>query len=1149
MQQFTEDQQAAIDYRGKEVLVSAAAGSGKTSVLTQRIVGLVTDDAHPVDVDELLVVTFTEAAAGEMKERITKAITQLVSQDPRNKNLRRQLTLLKKASITTIHAFCRKVIKENFHLIDIDPNFRIADGTEIDILKEVVIKDIFEEQYKMGGVFFDLVEMYGDKYTDEKLRELVFEIYDFARKSTDPVGWLETQKATPGITKMEDTLLYKDLVAGHIKAVLEHVTFAIDVALELTALPEGPAKYAETLEKDKNYATRVEDAMGDLADLERVLSMKFDTMARISKKDEVDPELKDKVKGIRDEEIKKPLQTLYKDLPFGTDMAADLNQMHVYMSALMDLTLQFHERFSAQKKEKNMMYFDDLEHFAIAALGHESVRNSLMFKEVLIDEYQDSNDIQEFILSAVATSRFMVGDIKQSIYKFRGTGPELFNDKQKNGEVIALSKNFRSRLSIINGVNHFFGALIPSSGVAYDEAAKLHLGASYDPNPVTDQIEVHLIETKKDDEDDDNATTLQKEARVIAQRIKVLKAKWAHLNYSDIAIITRAKKGIVEVIIDELNEQGIPAQGESETGFFDTPEIGTLISLLHVIDNPLQDIPLAATLHSSIYDVDLDELLRLRNLDKTAHLYDNVETYLTEQDTEDTDDLAVKLKRLVADIEQFRKKARKMDIGHFVNHVIDETGYMYYTSAGKGGKLAADNLNLFLELAYKQGEMSFYAFIRYIEKIMNRKVEFGEAKTGTSQDTVKIMSIHKSKGLEFPLVFIMGLGKRLNKRDATKDILIDKVYGFGPRRIDLKNRMKYNTLAHVALKNKILKESIEEEVRVLYVAMTRAREKLVLVGSAAGIENKLKKWATSAEIKSPYFSGISLQKMSTFFDMIMPNVIEATDQAYDVVVHDEPVAVENDRTLLDIPPLETQLEALAEDAQAMSRLDAMFHYAYKHADLAGLPSSINISQIKGNYYKTLALERNQPLERPSKQVLLDMPEFTKEKDLNSLQIGTAVHTILEYLDIFKHDANNIEVFIAELIEKGILTELEKDSITKDMLLNYLDSELVSDMKQAKLIKKEVPFAMKISPEAAYLQPADGDLVVHGIIDCYYENDKGIILVDYKTDRLNKGNRTQAIRDRYGVQLAIYKNALEKITGKQVVASVIYLLSLGEAIYL
>lgn len=1134
---FTPEQSQAIAFRGQEVLVSAAAGSGKTAVLTQRIIGLITETNHPRNINDLLVVTFTEAAASEMKARISKAMVALVTQNPHNQNLRRQLHLLKKAPITTIHAFCRKVVRESFHVLDIDPNFKIADPTEIELLKEDIIKETFDAYYDKGGLFLDLVEMYGDKYTDGGLRTVVFELYQFALKSADPVGWLQE--------KLEFGSPWYAMTQAYVTGILDHATDALAYAMVLANEPLGPAKYIENLEADQAHIEDIRRALGDLTQLEAVLGEGFTRLKTISKKEEVDPELKEQVKAIRETDIKKPIQNLLKEIPFGHDMVGDLQHMAPYMAELVAVTLHFHEAFMAIKKEKNLLFFDDLEHCAIAALKQPEIRALQMYEEVLIDEYQDSNEIQEFILSGVAKTRFMVGDIKQSIYKFRGTGPELFLGKYQTGQVIPLSTNFRSGRAVIEGVNQIFSRLIPSSGVSYGEDAKLYLREGYEGTDYGTDIEILLLEGTSD---------LQREAQVIGDRILALQK--AHgLRLSDMAIITRSRKGTVEVIIDALTKWGIGAQGESETGFFETVEIRTLVSLLHVIDNPLQDIHVAAVLASAIYDVTADELLTIRETEG-ERFYEALRAYVLQK--KDTP-LTRKLERFLADLSHFRAQARQMDVGRFLSDVLDHTQYILYMAAGPEGQLVQDNIHLFLEMAQRQKDMTFYAFARYIEKLMNRQVALGEAKTSSQQDAVKVMSIHKSKGLEFPVVFMAGMGKKLNKRDASKDLILHKDYGFAPKYIDLTQRMKHNTLANFALKQHILKEGMEEEVRVLYVAMTRAKEKLILVGSATDLEKKKAKWHNAGAVMGDYFSASAMGQMGTYLDMVMPCVLkyptgfnitwgvgaeaQGMEETAPALVTQKvaPDLAELEAKLAQLDPVKTQ-ERLAEITQA-------FTFSYANEDQLSLPASLNLSQIKGNYFKRLA-EANLSTDLTKEEVAikLELPTFTQATGLDKMVLGSAVHTVLEHLDIHTHEPHEVVAFLEGLTQQGILTETEQEAIDASALERYLASDLVKAMKTAKILKKELPFAMNLSPEQAYLPAASGEITIHGIIDCYYETDNnGLVLVDYKTDRPvgSKLAWHKQIKERYQIQMDMYKQALETITGKPVVKSVIYLLSVGE----
>ncbi|MCL1996243.1 MAG: helicase-exonuclease AddAB subunit AddA [Defluviitaleaceae bacterium] len=1110
---MTEKQREAVTANNNQVLVSAAAGSGKTAVLVERILNLITGE-QGVDIDRLLVVTFADAAAGEMSHRLTQALGAEIAKRPTDKNLRRQLLLLGRANITTIHSFCLRVVRAGFHLLDIDPGFKIADTTEIELLKDEVINDLFEEWYhravpdKSRSPFHTLVEMYGDKYSDEGLKTAVLELHAFSLGDPNPAEWLRGCAAVFKIKDIEQTPWYEPVVA-HVQRVLEGVVFACEKALELCNEPTGPQKYINALEQDKALVREALEALKSKSPehVFEILQIPLSRLATIPKKDDVEPLLKDLVQSIRNKEIKSKLKSLQNDIFFKPikEMAQDIKALEPVVDTLVQLTLAFHQNFSKAKQQKNIVDFNDLEHFAIEALRHKEVRDNFTFYQVLTDEYQDSNYIQEFILSAVGHSRFMVGDIKQSIYKFRGAVPELFLSKSQTQEahLISLSKNFRSGKNVIDTVNFLFEKLMPHTGIVYDEDAKLHQGTESENNSDYKKTEMHIISTK--DDTDQELTSMELEARIIAKRIIELKAGGAE--YKDIAVLTRAVSGVSDILVGVLTAYGIPSYGESTTGFFETTEIMTILSLLNVIDNPLQDIHIIAVLKSPLYDIDVNDLVKIRQI-SDEYFFDCIHNIQEEE-------MKCSLGKFTQDLDDFRNMAKYKPVDQLITSILAKTGYHHYIQQTKG-QGALSNINMLIEIAARQQSKSLYHFVQHIERLKRRSITIGEARTQSAQDAVAVMSIHKSKGLEYPVVFVAGMGRRFNFKDKQKDLMLHRQYGFGPKFIDINKRIKYPTIASIAISNAIHTENLAEEIRILYVATTRAKNHLILMGTTSASQEK---W----QLPYNHLSAIS------FLDMIMPIIKAETKK-------DTPFEIfEHESAEIDLEQGVAGINTVTASSDLPANTDATQPLKVTNP----LPSSISITEIKGNYYKNLAYEQ----ETNNEVKIITKPKFLNPSlEITPVNLGNIHHTVMEHLRI---GDNNISALLDSLIHKNHLTEQEVAVVNIEWISAFLESPLARRMGKASYVKRETHFAMNIHPHEAYLQ-GEGDIVVHGIIDAYFEEDTGLVIVDYKTDNIRQ-NATKTIKERYKIQMQIYKKALENIVAKPVTQSIIYLLPTGEEI--
>ena len=856
---WTDEQRQVIELRDRNILVSAAAGSGKTAVLVERIITRLTE-AHPVDVDRLLIVTFTEAAAAEMKERIGAAIEKKLEECPGDAHLERQATLIHSAQITTIHSFCLSVIRDHFHVIGIDPGFRIAEEGELKLLKQDVTDELLEQCYAEGTEeFLAFTERFGTGKSDRKIEELIQKLYEYSRSYPQPKQWLEKcvrAYESPALEiRAEERVRVR---TGDIRRLLEQ-------GLRICEEPDGPYMYGDMLESD----IREIDRLGMAGDFEQmyaaVLQIKWKRLST-KKDDTVSAEKREYVKRLRGQakDLLDEMREDYFYLP-PEEWKKDMEEAMPSMKTLAHLVEQFASLLSEKKRQRGMIDFNDMEQFALAILTEEKEGELApsatareyqeRFEEVMIDEYQDSNLVQETILSSVSRASrgqnniFMVGDVKQSIYSFRLSRPELFMEKyrtyslkESSRQRIDLHRNFRSRPEVLDCVNDVFRQIMrkETGGIEYDDSAALYPGASFPPLPEgredSDRAELLLLDKEELAGEDERRA----EAGLIAGRIRRLiregvvldkgTKEYRRIRYRDIVILTRSIRGWAEVLSTVLMEEGIPAYSVSREGYFETYEVSVLLDYLKVLDNARQDLPLAAVLTSPFCGLDTRELAEIRTAYPERPFYEAAELYAGEKD----DELSGKLETCFSQMASVRERVPYTPIHELLSQIIDGTGYGLYVTAMPGGAQRLANVEMLTQRASAFEGTSYkglFNFVRYIEQLKKYDVDYGEAGIMDEQaDTVRIMSIHKSKGLEFPIVFVAGMGRQFNTRDTKGSVLLHPEWGAGLDLIDLKRRTKTPTFLKKMMREEIRLENLAEEMRVLYVALTRAKEKLIMTG-------------------------------------------------------------------------------------------------------------------------------------------------------------------------------------------------------------------------------------------------------------------------------------------------------------------------------
>lgn len=1192
---WTAEQQQVIDLRNRNILVSAAAGSGKTAVLVERIIQMLTDLEHPMDVDRLLIVTFTDAAASEMRERIREAIERALEQDPSNAHLQRQSTLIHSAQITTIHSFCLSVIRENFHLIDMDPGFRIAEEGELKLLKQDVIEELLEQCYAEADAhFLELVEKLGAGKTDKKLEENILKLYEYSRSYPRPKKWLEECVHQ---YEMEDVTGEMQIFVMAENWVKETVPGLIQLVQEMMKICEGPAgpyTYCPMLEQDLAFLEGLEKCQSFAEMYEHLGTLKWKTLSN-KKNESIDPELREVVKNLRNQ-MKGVVEEL-KKLYFYDDPAeikADMVASKENMETLATLVLQFGELYTEKKQQKHLIDYEDMEQFALQILTEErdgelvpsmaAKEYQEQYYEVMIDEYQDSNLIQEAILTSVSSidrgkyNIFMVGDVKQSIYRFRLSRPELFMEKYKTYTLtdsekqrIDLHKNFRSRKEVLDGVNFFFKRIMRQElgGIEYDDQVALYPGASFEK---LDDGAGHSMYTTEVMAVDKKASE-EVEIRLIAKRIKELMRtiqvtdketkQLRKPEYRDFVILLRSIKSWSELITTIFAEEGIPAYIGNSEGYFETYEISLLLDYLRLLDNQRQDLPLAAVLSSFLVGLSAQELADIRlkagegsfyeaveeiaevGITSSEHIEKKMEQRMSEATVE-------KLQKFYQQLEHFRELVPYTPIHDLLQLIIEETGYGIYVSAMPGGEQRSANVEMLVEKARAFEGTSYkglFNFVRYIEQLQKYDVDYGEANVcGEAENTVRIMSIHKSKGLEFPIVFVAGMGKKFNTSDYTGNMLIHPVWGVGLDSVDLERRTTIPTYLKKTIQHETKIENLGEELRVLYVALTRAKEKLIMVGSAKWEDVELTEKEGTDE-KLPLYILSSATNYMTWVLAALHG-----EAPIDVNFYEE-------EALTDLAYMEEKAEYLARnvlenwscdnqyDARLREHLDTQFGYQYPYLEEQNLKMKFTVSELKKRAYLQ---EESGEVAYEEPEVVPLIPQFLQEETtLTGASRGSAYHKLLELLDFQKeYDPQSLAETIRNLAEQGLLSEEMEKSIRSVDILQFLNCTCGKRMTQAArkgMLFKEQPFVLGVPAVEIYPETtSDETILVQGIIDVYFEEDGELVLLDYKTDYVKNA---QELRERYHAQLEYYAQALEQLLQKKVKEKIIYSFALKEEIWI
>ncbi len=1295
---WTPKQQEVINARGCNLLVSAAAGSGKTAVLVERILHLICDEENPVDIDRLLVMTFTSAAAGEMRERILKAVEEKLAENPAQEHLQVQAALVHRAQITTIDSFCLSLIRDHFNLLDIDPAFRIGDEGELMLLRGDVMEEMLEEYYeKDDPVFSQFVENYASGKSDSGIEDYIMQVYTFSQSNPFPQEWLDQcRREMLEMNEAElDGTTWMRFLLEDVRRQSGEWAEQLAEAMEVCGQEGGPYMYLPMLQAELELVKTI-GAAQDYGTLYNALqNAEFGRMAAARGKT-IDPEKKEYAAAARDR-VKKAVKAMAERYGRQSPQEAveELAGSRDVVLKLLELAGEFHRRYQEAKRDKNIVDFNDLEHEALRVLvkredkklSYTPVADELSkrYAEILVDEYQDSNDVQETLIKSLSAERFgrpnvfMVGDVKQSIYKFRLARPELFmkkyacyeeygaeKDQSKNqdqaedegesvrGKKIELRQNFRSRASVLDSINQVFFQIMTRNlgNIQYTDNVALHAGASFAPTEdhAGTPTELLLVDTGTkamgpNDEELEDYTSREIEARLIASRIRELTDPKTGLSvwdkeagcyrlarYGDMVILLRSLTGWTDSFLNVLTQEDIPAFAETGTGYFNTIEVETILAMLAVIDNPIQDIPLAAVLKSPVAAMDQEELawlmaawkhapekgqdrgiygaLRLALLGKeqgaaqaaqetAADMWDegwqepdgDEKKESREEKWEKNDKIQEKkpemwedsqidwersqqewgeLAELVGMPEEtarsIHKKCRAfarllsglqsqaayVPIHELIHRVYLQTGYYDYVSAMPAGEVRKANLDMLIEKASAYEKTSYkglFHFIRYIERLKKYDTDFGEATAaGKSQDMVRVMSIHKSKGLEFPIVFLAGMGKTFNKQDIRGKLLIDADLGIGADHLNVDTRVKACTLKKNVLKRKMELDGLGEELRVLYVAMTRAKEKLIMTGTDRFLDKKLDRWRqkTWTGRQIPY---TILATASSYLDWILMCQPDKSPLFSVDMIPVESLVGQAVARRIEREVSEDELKSLDLDVsydEGMERLlteRLSFQYPYE-ADI-DLHTKISVSQLKKQGQDT---DDKNSLFQPL------IPEFLKEegekREPGGAVRGSAYHRVLELIDLpSMAKEEDVRQWIRRACGEGRIAKDAADMVSGEKIWRFLQSPMGKRMRLAQKegrLHREQQFVMGIPARDMGLGSSRELVLIQGIIDAWMEEEDGLVLVDYKTDRIGKGQE-ELLAKRYRVQLDYYKRALEQMVKRPVKERVIYSLTLQKEI--
>lgn len=1169
--EWTPQQQSAIESTGGTILVSAAAGSGKTAVLVERVIRMITSEDDPIDADRLLVVTFTRDAAAEMKQRISAALNSLLEKDPFNARLLRQSKLLYTASISTIDSFCGDLVKEYFHSLGVSADYRIADFAELELLKAASMDEAIEDYYNRGDSDFPrLLDAFSGKGGDLNLRNTVFKIHSFLETQPFPDRWLDDMLESYGERDADKSIWGRIIIDYAIPAAAHCVNLCENsLSLLLEADEALDDKLRPIIEEDLQFFQNAQskllgDSWNDMLTAVRSFSPR---QLRAPKGYKDDP-IKLAVAANRDS-VKNTVKRLQKYFCRTEDEAgAEFAELQSLVRVLFDLTREYISRLDELKRKKNVLTFSDIELLTVKLLaepedgGYRKTSRgeeiSSRFDAVIVDEFQDVNDVQNLIFNCVSrdeTNLFTVGDVKQCIYGFRQAKPQIFVGRKEsyprfdpeNPEypaTIILDKNFRSRAEVCDTVNFIFSRLMlkETAQMEYTRDEFLNVGASYRPQDGC-ETEFYLIDSSAF-EDGENMVL---EARLIARKIREIMSSDFKVTdgvlrrrptYGDFAVMLRSTKNSAQTIVKALIKSGIPAFCEEKESAFDTLEVKLLLNFLRVIDNPAVDIPLLSVLCSPIYGFTPDELAQIRAKNRRTSLYSALRAYSKN---------SAKTAAFLAQLKALRSYSYVSTVDELIGRVLELTSLGAVTCAVSGGDTPMKNLNLVRCFArgFEAGGKNLSDFMFYIDCLIDNEVELpsASANDADSLNGVRVLSVHKSKGLEYPFCFLAGTAKRFNKSDLNADVLIDNYAGLGiKRKVGV---CRYNTLPRLAVEIEIERNEIAEELRILYVALTRAREKLMIVGAIANAERYINTTAqqllfgsqidpytiTSSKKPLDWLALCALANPSSRLDMLSGSEQIALCEDYPewrfTLVNETGQLACSEKEAL--PVAETGERRVTEMNYA-ELLSANLSFEYPNAAAIGLPQKVSASQIShaGDYFEKIIVK----------------PRFLSEGGASSVERGTAHHLVLQYCD-FAKAREDVRSEILRLRTEGILSDTQAELIDVAGLEKLLKNPLFDRIVRSPRVYREERFTVKIPASLVY-DDADCDtqIVMQGAVDLAFEEDGKLVIIDYKTDRVRDINKLVEL---YRKQLILYKEALSQSLDIEVAECLICSVALNDCI--
>lgn len=1209
---WTNEQQAAIDSRGQTLLLSAAAGSGKTAVLVERIIRRLLDKEYPIDITELLVVTFTKAAAAEMRDRIGTALMKALS-ETKDSRVERQLALLPSAQISTLHAFCQHVIRKYFYTIDLDPAFSIAGEEELNLLRRQVLEDVFLSYYEddeKASILYPLADMFGSDRGDDILMDTVSRMYTYARSLAWPEHWLKEAARAYDVAPdaVIDDMVWAGPIKDAVRRILEEDARLYDGVLYHLRQREAFAPACDTFVAEQAALRQAAQARS-WDDLSRfVRAIDFPRLKSLRKLSDDDKAVWERCKKVRDDVKKDVIKTLQAVYFSATpeEWLDGMRAMKPVMDGLVTLTLDFAKAYGAAKKEKGWIDFSDLEHFCLQILlapdaspehpvpsaAAEELRSQ--YEEVFIDEYQDTNGVQELITRLVSgeDNRFMVGDIKQSIYRFRLADPTLFLEKYQSfsrdekavQRCIDLGRNFRSVPVVLDAVNAVFSRAMTAeaAGMDYGEREKLYAGrqAPDDERWIGGPVEVDIVPTPSDEEDDDGSTAFEKECRFIAGRIGELLASGRMaarkdgalepLSYRHIVVLLRSMAGKADVLIQALQEGGIPSYAEQSGGYFAAVEVQVMLALLRCIDNPEQDLAMAAVLRSPLVGLDETALAGVR-LAGDGTLWQNLPAFVAS--LPDGVDEKEDLQQFMAAFDSWRTYSRRRGVAELLQRLYDDTAYVDFVGAMPGGDVRQANLKALYDRARQYEEAGFRGLFRYLQlmdKMKEDGLDLAPAKVvSEKEDVVRIMSIHKSKGLEFPVVFVADMGKAFNRRDTQDQILFHNRLGIGLKQYDPEWRMSYPTLIWSGIAAQLRWEGTAEEERILYVAMTRARDRLILTGHSSHIDRDWQRWT----------SRLNPAQAKSYFDWVMPAALASFGAKADAdyarpgaawqdaiwqvrIARAVPAGTVEEGAYDGEPRLEALRRGDLTGTPVPSWLDEQLSWQYAYPRAVRTAAKFSVSEVKRRYQELHSdeLQDEAALSVPAAAVIPTAPgeddAFAalppwlagEEAAVSGAQRGTALHKALQYITPAADQTTaTLRREIDAFVRQGLLSREEAKLVYVPVLAAFCQSDIGRRMAESPELHREYPFTVLLAGGDPLPETETGEqILIQGVIDCLFREDDAWILVDYKSDRLETAD---AFRSRYAVQLALYKRAVEQITHRPVEETYIYSLHLQQEIRL